>query len=157
MKRLGLAIAAIFLLAACDKKEAASAPVAAEIAEAPSIAVEEIVAVDPAAQIEGDASSAWVELMGVWAADGACGDYRQEWRLDGEAFHQNEMHCKIERLELLQNGVRAVAQCAIEGDDDQVVDVFKFVRRADATLSIINEANETATDGLLMCGEDAIP
>lgn len=110
---------------------------------------------DSAAQpIEGDASSTWVELMGVWAPAGACGDYAQEWRIEGEAFHLHEMHCKVERLELLQNGVRAIAHCSVEGDDDRVEDVFKFIRRADATLSIVNEANEAKTDGLQMCGDD---
>ena len=110
---------------------------------------------DAAAQpIEGDASSAWVEMMGVWAPEGACGDYTKEWRLEGEAFHLHEMHCKIERLEMLANGVRAVAQCTVEGDDDRVEDAFKFIRRPDYSLSIINEANEAATDGLQMCGED---
>ncbi len=96
-------------------------------------------------------------MMGVWAQAGQCGDYTKEWRLEGEAFHLHEMHCKIERLELLQNGVRAIAQCSVEGDDDRVEDVFKFIRRPDYTLSIINEANEAATDGLQMCGEDAAP
>ena len=109
---------------------------------------------DPATPIAGDASSAWVEMMGVWAPVGACGDYTKEWRIEGEAFHLHEMHCVVHRLELLQNGVRAVAQCSVEGDDDRVEDVFKFVRREDATLSIINEANEAATDGLMMCGDD---
>jgi hypothetical protein len=110
---------------------------------------------DPAAQpIEGDAASAWVEMMGVWAPAGACGDYTQEWRIEGEAFHLHEMHCKIERLELLQNGVRAIAHCSVEGDDDRVEDAFKFIRRPDATLSIVNEANEAKTDGLQMCGDD---
>ncbi len=131
-----ISLAALIGLAACEK----AAPTASS---------------DPAAApIEGDASSAWVEMMGVWAPSGACGDYAKEWRIEGEAFHLHEMHCSIERLELLQNGVRAIAHCSVEGDDDRVEDAFKFVRRENATLSIINEANEAATDGLEMCGED---
>jgi hypothetical protein len=111
---------------------------------------------DAAAQpVEGDAASAWIEMTGVWAPEGACGDYTQEWRLEPEAFHLHEMHCKIERLEMLANGVRAIAQCAVEGDDDGVEDVYNFVRRPDYSLSIINEASEAATDGLRMCGEEA--
>ena len=111
-------------------------------------------AADPAATpIEGDASSAWVEMTGVWAPDGACGDATREWRLEAETFHLHEMHCKIERLEMLRNGVRAVAHCSVEGDDDRIEDAFKFVRRPDFTLSVINEANDAATDGLVACDE----
>lgn len=110
--------------------------------------------VDAAAQpIDGDAASAWIEMTGVWAPAGQCGDYAQEWRIEPDAFHLHEMHCKIERLEMLRNGVRALAHCSVEGDDDRVEDAFKFVRRADATLSVINETSEASTDGLNMCGE----
>jgi hypothetical protein len=141
-------ITALAALAACAEEEAApTAPAAARGAPA-----------DAAAQpIEGDASSAWVELTGVWAPEGACGDAEREWRIEAEAFHLRETHCKIERLELLRNGVRAIAHCAVEGDDDRIEDAFKFVRREDFTLSIINEANDAATDGLVPCGEDMIP
>lgn len=141
MKRLAFFL--IIALAACD--QSTIAPTSAEKAPAADRAAE---------PLEGDASSAWVEMMGVWAPAGACGDYTKEWRLEGEAFHLHEMHCSIARLELLQNGVRAIAHCSVEGDDDRVEDVFKFVRREDATLSIINEANEAVTDGLQMCGDD---
>ena len=114
--------------------------------------------VDAAAQpIDGDAASAWIEMTGAWAPDGACGDYTQEWRIEPDAFHLHEMHCKIERLEMLRNGVRALAHCSVEGDDDRVEDAFKFVRRADATLSIINEANGSEIAGLAPCHEDMIP
>ena len=113
----------------------------------------------PAAEtaIAGDAASAWIELTGAWAVEGACGDYTQEWRLEAEAFHRHEMHCTIERLELLENGVRAIAQCAVEGDDDRVADVFRFLRQRDSSLSVINEANDAATEGLIACSQDMIP
>lgn len=127
---------------------AATVAAACERAEQP--------AQDPAAQpIEGEADSAWVEMMGTWAPEGTCGDVTKEWRLEAESFHLFETHCAIERLELLQNGVRAVAHCSVEGDDDRVADAFKFVRRPDYTLSIINEANESSTDGLLPCEGEA--
>lgn len=106
------------------------------------------------APVEGDPASAWIEMTGVWAPEGACGDYTQEWRIEPEAFHRHEMHCGVVRLEMLANGVRAVAHCSVEGDDDRVEDVFDFVRRPDNTLSIRNEANEATTDGLKMCGEE---
>jgi hypothetical protein len=105
------------------------------------------------APIDGDASSAWVELMGAWAPDGACGDPEREWIIDAEAFHRHEAHCRISRLELLQNGVRAIAHCSIEGDDDRAEEAFKFLRRPDASLSVIIEANDAVIDGLKMCGE----
>jgi hypothetical protein len=60
----------------------------------------------------------------------------------------------IMRLEMLRNGVRAIAHCSVEGDDDRVEDAFKFIRREDASLSVVIEANGAVTDGLQMCGED---
>lgn len=137
MTRTMMLIAALAALAACARKEDAPA--------------------DPAALIAGDASSAWIEMMGIWAPPGGCGDATIEWRIEAEAFHQYEAHCAVGRLELLQNGVRAIAHCSIEGDDDGVEDAFKFVRREDATLTIINEANGAETTGLAPCGEDMIP
>lgn len=108
-----------------------------------------------AAPIDGDASFAWARIMGAWAPDGACGDPEQEWIIDAEAFHRHEAHCRISRLELLQNGVRAIAQCSVEGDDDRAEEAFKFVRRPHARLSIVIEANDAVIDGLKMCGEEA--
>lgn len=104
-----------------------------------------------------DAASAWIEMTGVWAPAGACGDYRREWRLEAGAFHHHEMHCAVDRLELLQNGVRALAQCSVEGDDDGTEDAVKFVRRPDFTLSIIDESNDAAADHLVACHGDMIP
>jgi hypothetical protein len=156
VNRFAIVLAAcLVFVAACERKVAAPAAVPEETG-APG--AEGSAPSDAAAQpIEGDPASAWVEMMGVWAPEGACGDATREWRIEAEAFHLHETHCEIERLELLQNGVRAIAHCAVEGDDDRVEDAFKFVRRPDYTLSIINEANDAATDGLLMCGDDAAP
>lgn len=109
------------------------------------------------ASTRGQADSEWIEMTGVWAPEGQCGDYAEEWRLEPQAFHHHEMHCRINQLELIQNGVRAIAQCTVEGDDDQVPDAFKFVRRPDFTLSIINEENDAAANGLIACSEDMIP
>ena len=145
LKRKIFLLAALAVFSGCARNE-----------EAPAPAAEEPAPVDAAAEpIEGDAASAWIEMNGVWAPAGGCGDYAREWRLEAEAFHRHEMHCAIVRLEMLQNGVRALAQCSVEGDDDGVEDAFKFVRRPDFTLSIINEANGFAEDGLGVCGEDA--
>lgn len=133
--------ASIVTLAACGQTKADAAPDAAADAAA--------------APIDGDPASAWIEMTGVWAEEGGCGDYTREWRLEPEVFHHHEMHCKIERLQMLQNGVRTEGHCSVEGDDDGVIDAFKFVRRPDFSLSIINEANEAATDGLFLCGDEA--
>jgi hypothetical protein len=155
MIRTMMLAAALAALAACAKKE--EVPAAATPAAAPP-AAEGPAPVDAAAQpIGGDPASAWVEMIGVWAPEGGCGDYTQEWRLEAEAFHLHETHCKIERLEMLANGVRAIARCSVEGDDDRVEDVFSFVRRENATLSIIIEANGAANDGLVACSADMIP
>ena len=136
-------------LAGCDRLSGA----ASETEPAPTTS-------DPVtatASTEGEADSEWIELIGVWAPEGQCGDAAKEWRLEPQAFHLNETHCRIDRLELIKGGVRAVAQCSVEGDDDHIPDVFKFVRRPDFTLSVINEANDAATDGLVACAEDMIP
>ena len=95
--------------------------------------------------------------MGAWAPAGGCGDYTQEWRIDAEFFQRGEMFCQVEKLELIKGGVRAISQCVVEGDDDRVADVFQFVRHPDYTLSIRNEANDAATDGLIACSDDMIP
>lgn len=152
MSRAILLMAACIAMAACEKKPAAPPATAeASTADAPP-ATDKKTAADSAARgVEGDAASVWVEMIGMWAPEGACGDHTREWRLESEAFHLYETHCEIARLEMLANGVRAVAHCSVEGDDDRVEDAFKFVRRADATLSVINEANEAATDGLQLC------
>jgi hypothetical protein len=144
MNRRLTAFVALMALGGCDRLPSAQAP-----AEKTQDAA--------AAPIEGDPASAWIEMTGAWARKGGCGDYTQEWRLEAEAFHLHEMHCKIERLEMLANGVRAVAHCSVEGDDDRVEDVFDFVRRPDFTLSISNEANEATTDGLVACHGDMMP
>ncbi len=136
-------------LGACGKKTEAPAADAAPAAS-PSAAD------DPAAQpIEGEADSAWVEMMGTWAQTDACGDYTREWRLEAESFSLHEMHCAISRLELLANGVRALAQCTVEGDNDGVEDAYKFVRQGDFSLTVIQEANGAETTGLFPCeGEE---
>ena len=64
------------------------------------------------------------------------------------------MHCPIETLELLQNGVKATAQCAVEGDDDAVADVYYFIRQEDASLTIVQEANNAMTSGLYLCDSE---
>jgi len=145
-------IAALALaLAACGKKTESpasdGAPAASEAATPLS---------DPAATpIEGDPASAWVELMGAWAETGRCDDDMSRWIIEGEAFHLYEMHCAIEKLDLLQNGVKATAQCTVEGDNDGVADVFWFLRQGDGSLTIVQEANNAMTTGLFLCeGEE---
>ncbi|NWG93348.1 MAG: hypothetical protein HXY21_12730 [Parvularculaceae bacterium] len=159
MPRMMMFATAFGALCACAKhEEAATAPVEPAARETAPSGGAASAPLDAAAQpIDGDPASAWIEMTGVWAPAGACGDYAQEWRIEAGAFHLHEMHCEIERLELLRNGVRAIAHCSVEGDDDRVEDAFKFVRRPDYTLSIVNEANDSVTDGLTACGDDAAP
>lgn len=136
-----LLLTASLTLAACEK--AATPP-----ADAAPSSIEAITA----AGIEGDASSAWTALTGAWAQPGACGDVRERWLIEADAFHLHETHCPVLGLQLLQNGVRVRSHCSTEGDDDRVEDVFTFDRRPDATLTIVNEANGAATAGLKLCG-----
>ena len=152
MKNNRLIIAAALLaLAACGKKEAAPAEAAPD-----GLAEEASPLADPAAApIEGDPASAWVELMGVWAERGRCEDDLGRWIIEAEAFHLYEMHCAIEKLDLLQNGVKATAQCTIEGDNDGVADVYWFLRQGDASLTIVQEANNAMTTGLFLCEGEA--
>lgn len=140
LKSLLTPLAIVLLGSGCDRLAGMAAPAGSEPAASQAAA-------------EKAAGDAWAEIAGVWAAAGQCGDYTQEWIIEGETFHRHEMHCKVARLELIQKGVRAIAHCAVEGDDDGVDDVFKFERQEDATLSIINEANDAVTDGLYRCGE----
>lgn len=143
------ALLAAAALAACGKTEdsAAGGKIAGPAA-APALS-------DPAAQpIEGEPDSAWIELMGAWAAAGRCGDDAARWIIEAEAFHLYEMHCAVEKLELLRNGVKATAQCSVEGDDDGVADVFYFIRRQDASLTIVQAANGATTDGLFLCDSE---
>ena len=105
--------------------------------------------------IEGEPDSAWVEMMGVWAESGRCGDDLGRWIIEGEAFHLYEMHCAVEKLELLRNGVKATAQCTVEGDNDGVADIYWFLRQGDGSLSIVQDDNAAMTTGLFLCeGEE---
>ena len=153
MKQPMATILALFILSttACSKRAAN------ESAEVEPVETKAAIADAAAEPIEGDAASAWIEMTGRWAPAGACGDLTKEWLIEPDAFQLQEMSCKIKRLQLLRNGVRTAGYCMVEGYDDRVEDAFKFVRRDDATLSIINEANGAATDGLVACDEDMVP
>jgi hypothetical protein len=163
-----LIIAAAFLaLAACGKKTEEAAPAAAEEAEAPA-AEEAATPVDPATSepssplsdpaaqpIAGDPDSAWVELMGAWAQTGLCDDDTERWIIEAEQFSLYEMHCPIEKLELLQNGVKATSNCIAEGYDDGETDVFYFLRQGDGSLTIAMENGGMTNTGLFLCeGEE---
>lgn len=144
------AAAAALALAACAKTEDGAAPAPSDPAAAGPAAASPLA--DPAAQpIAGEPSSAWIEMTGAWAREGYCDDDTERWVLEPEAFHLYEMHCPIERLVLLQNGVKATSNCTVEGDDDGVEDVFYFIRQPDASLTIVQGANEYATRGLFLC------
>lgn len=159
MIRFGLAAFAA-LLAGCADDNAPSAPApesapAEEAAPAPvSAPADQDPLADPAAQpLEGEPDSAWIELMGVWAETGRCGDDTGRWIIEGDAFHLFETHCAVDRLELLQNGVKATAQCSVEGDDDGVADVYWFLRQGDGSLTVVQDFNKAMTTGLFPCEE----
>jgi hypothetical protein len=142
--------------AACGgEKKAAKAPAA----DAPTTAAASQPTVSGPASDDAEASAdtAWIELMGEWAPEGACGDYMRMWIIEASAFHLYEMHCAVGSIALDGDGVRAVADCTVEGDDDGVDDVYTFERRKDATLTISQIANGAKTEGLVACSDDMIP
>lgn len=157
--RMMLALAAAAALAACGAKKDAGENAAAREA-APAAAPAEVQpsnsgpAVD-AAEISAD--TAWIELMGEWAPKDACGDVARKWIIEASAFHLFEMHCAVKSIELAGNGVKALAACSIEGDDDGVDDAYTFARQKDATLTVTQHANGAQTEGLVPCSEDMIP
>lgn len=140
LKRLATSLVIVVLLSGCDRFAGFAAPPGSEPAASQAAA-------------DAAAGAAWAEMAGVWAPAGQCDDDLERWIIEAPSFQRYEMHCSVQRLETVQDGVRAVAQCAVEGNDDGVEDVFKFERRKDATLSIIFEGNDAVTDGLQSCGE----
>lgn len=152
--RMIIALAAAAALAACGVRKEAERE--AEPAEAPAASQPSNSgpAVDEA---EASADTAWIELMGAWAPKDACEDATRQWIIAAHAFHLSEMHCAVSAIELAGNGVKATADCGVEGDDDGVDDVFTFVRQKNATLTITQLANGAETAGLVPCSEDMIP
>lgn len=148
-----IAAAGVLALTACEKK--ADGP-AAESAPTADAGRSSSPLDDPAAApIEGEPDSAWIELMGAWAETGRCDDDLGRWIIEAEAFHLYEMHCPVDKLELLRNGVKATAQCTAEGYNDGVADVFWFLRQGDGSLTIVQGANGAMTTGLFLCeGEE---
>lgn len=148
--RKTLILTAILMIAACGKKEAAADAVAADPAAEEAV-VEEAPA-DPAAA----AAETYARLEGSWAETGQCPDYEVRWEIEPQAFQRHEMRCEIERIEPLAAGVRAIAQCTVEGDNDNTADNFHFIREPDGSLTIVNEANEARTTGLYPCVESEL-
>jgi hypothetical protein len=148
--RKGLTLAAISLIAACGEKEMAADAVAADPAAEEAVAEE--APVDPAAA----ATESYARLEGSWAETGQCADYQVRWEIEPAAFQLFEMRCEIERIEPLAAGVRAISQCTVEGDNDNAADHFHFIREADGSLTIVNEANEARTTGLYPCVESEL-
>lgn len=143
---LGLLTVAV---SACEKKEAAAPVVIDPVAED---AAAEAAAPDPAAA----AAETYARLEGSWAETGQCADYQVRWELEPQAFQLFEMRCEIDRFEPLAAGFRAVAQCTVEGDNDNVADNFQFIREPDRSLTIVNEANGARTEGLYPCVESEL-
>lgn len=146
---IGLAACALSL-SACDRAGSRDAE-SSETASQPTFSG------PPSEEAEASADTAWIELMGEWAPKGACADDTQKWIVEARAFHHYEMHCAVASIELLENGVKASADCSVEGDNDGVPDVFDFIRRPDATLTVVQTANGAKTEGLVPCSEDMIP
>ena len=149
--RKTLMIAAIALVAACGKTEpAGDAAVPVDPADFDAPAAE--APADPAAA----AAETYARLEGSWAETGQCPDYEVRWEIEPQAFQRYAMRCEIDRIEPLAVGVRAIAQCTVEGDNDNVADNFHFIREADGSLTIVNEANEARTAGLYPCVESEL-
>jgi hypothetical protein len=148
MRKVFLGLLAVASVA-CEKKEAA-APAA------PDPAAEAIVAEEPAPDPAAAAAEAYARLEGSWAETGQCADYQVRWEIEPQAFQLFEMRCEIDRFEPLSTGLRALAQCTVEGDNDNVADAFHFIREADGSLTIVNEANEARTTGLYPCVESEL-
>ena len=142
--------AALASLAACEEKPAAGAAVASDPAVEEEIV--ETATADPAAA----AADTYARLEGSWAETGQCPDYEVRWEIEAGAFQRHEMRCEIDRLEPLAVGVRAISQCTVEGDNDNVPDNFNFIREPDGSLTIVNEANEARTTGLYPCVESEL-
>ncbi len=148
--RKTLLIVLLLAVVACAKKEADQAePGAAEALVEET--VEEATA-DPAAV----AAETYARLEGSWAETGQCPDYQARWEIEPQAFQQHEMRCEIDRIEPLAAGVRAIAQCTVEGDKDAVADNFHFAREPDGSLTVVNEANGARTAGLYPCVESEL-
>lgn len=145
-----LIVACIAALAACEKKPAVDAAATADPA-----AVEAAAAEAPADPIAA-AAETYARLEGSWAETGQCPDYQLRWEIEPQAFQRHEMRCEIERIEPLSVGVRVIAQCTVEGDNDNVADNFHFIREPDGSLTIVNEANEARTAGLYPCVESEL-
>jgi hypothetical protein len=124
MKR-GLLVAAL-ALAACGREGAAPVPAGAGA--------------------EGEAVRRYVEVLGVWAQRGACGDRDAEWAIDESAFGLGAMNCSVETLETTGEGVRAGARC-----DGRALEHVEFVRENDATLTIFLESSRAMYSGLERC------
>ncbi len=148
MRNWALALVAV-AAAACEKKEA-PAPAAVESAAAEPVV--EAAPADPSIA----AAEAYARLEGSWAETGQCADYQVRWEIEPQAFQLFEMRCEIERFEPAAPGVRAVAQCAVEGDNDNVADNFQFLREPDRSLTIVNEASGVRTEGLYPCVESEL-
>jgi len=145
-----LLMACITLLAGCGKKQAAEAVTVSPDAFGDAPVAE--AAADPVAA----AADAYARLEGSWAETGQCPDYEVRWEIESQAFQRHEMRCEVERIEPLAVGVRAIAQCTVEGDNDAVADNFHFIREQDGSLTIVNEANEARTAGLYPCVESEL-
>lgn len=148
VQRLLLASVAAFVGAsACSKKAEPASGAAHEAPVSPTQTTSGPV-VDKA-EIAPD--TLWIELLGVWAPEGACGDIAQTWRIEAKAFHLNEMHCTVRSLALSRTGVAANAGCVVEGFDDGAAHVYEFTRPKDGKLQIFQVSNGAKFESLTLC------
>ncbi|MBY0423879.1 MAG: hypothetical protein K2Q06_16360 [Parvularculaceae bacterium] len=148
MRILAAACGAALALGACSRKaETASAP--PESAPAAATTRSASGPVVDRAEIAPD--TLWIELLGVWAPEGACGDVARAWRIEANAFHLNEMHCAVRSLVLSKAGVEASAGCVVEGFDDGATHVYDFTRPKDGKLEIVQVSNGAKYESLSLC------
>lgn len=130
---------ALAALAACDGPSAHGA----------ASGISEPAASEAAAAVRADA--AWGGLIGLWAPEGACGDDARALHLEENAFQLRAARCSIVRLEMIEDGVRAITQCTLGGKDDRIVDNFKFIEKGPDGLTMINEANDGVKNAFVRC------
>lgn len=134
------------LLAACDgggdaPAEAASMAGAAPSAQGPA----------PEETRREHGKTLFASLAGAWAVPGGCGDAAREWRIEAKGFHAAHLNCDLLFVEQIEGGVRAVADCLVEGFSDGAEDSFLLSPRPDGGLVIIDEIIGDETPELMRC------
>lgn len=96
-------------------------------------------------------------LVGVWAVPGGCGEAAREWRIEPRGFHAAHLNCDLLFTEQAEGGVRAVADCLVDGFSDGAEDSFLFLTTTTGGLSILDETVGGRVGGLERCAAGGEP